>query len=126
MVRSLLSRVVFGLLTLSACSLGSDVSDGSSPQIGIDAPADNATVGGVVSIDLTVIDDFGVDQVRVLIDENEIAKLFTPPFHTNWNTVGLADNSLHAIKVEATDLSGNIAIKTIHVTVVNAPQSPPR
>lgn len=88
---------------LAACALGSETTDGSSPQISIDAPLPNATVGGQVAIALTVTDDFGVDQVRILIDDIERAKLFTAPFGYIWNTVLLADNSPHVIKVEATD-----------------------
>ena len=107
---------------LAACSLGSETSDLSSPQISIDAPLPNATVGGQVTIALTVTDDFGVDQVRILIDDTERAKLFTPPFGFIWNTVQLADNSTHVIKVEATDINGNVGIKSITVTVQNGPQ----
>jgi len=107
---------------LAACGVGSDPSDGSSPQISIDAPLPNATVGGQVHIDVTVVDDFGVDQVRILIDDVERIKLFTAPFGYIWNTAQLADNSTHVIKVEAKDLSGNTGIKSITVTVQNGPQ----
>jgi hypothetical protein len=118
-----MSRILlFASGLLIACGVGgSDPSDGSSPQISIDAPLPNATVGGQVSIDLTVTDDFGVDEVKILIDGAELIKLFTAPFHANWNTVGLADNSTHVIRVEAKDLSGNIGIKSITVTVQNGP-----
>lgn len=107
---------------LAACSLDSEPSDGSSPQISIDAPLPNAVVGGQVSIDLTVIDDFGVDEVKILIDGVELIKLFTAPFHANWNTVQLVDGSSHVIRVEAKDLSGNLGIKSVTVTVDNGPQ----
>lgn len=122
MARSLLSRVAVALLTVSACSIGDDPSDGSSPQISIDAPLPNATVGGQVSIDVTAVDDFGVDEVRILIDGTELIKLFTPPFHANWNTVQLTNNSSHVIRVEAEDVAGNVGIKSITVTVQNGPQ----
>ena len=109
-------------LLLLACGVGSDPSDGTSPQISIDAPLPNATVGGQVHIDVTVIDDFGVDQVRILIDDIERIKLFTAPFGYIWNTAQVPDNSTHVIKVEAKDLSGNTGIKSITVTVQNGPQ----
>ncbi len=116
------SMLLSAALLLSACSLGSDASDGSSPLISIDAPLPNATVGGQVSIDMTVVDDFGVDEVRVLIDGVELAKLFTAPFHTNWNTIQIPNNSTHTIRVEAKDLAKNLGIKSITVTVQNGPQ----
>lgn len=106
---------------LAACSLDSEPSDGSSPQISIDSPLNNAIVSGQVAISLTVTDDFGVDEVRILIDGAERAKQFTPPFGYIWNTVLLAENSTHEIKVEAKDLSGNFSSKSVHVTVDNGP-----
>ena len=115
-------RAIPLLLFAAACSLGSDASDGSSPLVSIDAPLPNATVGGQVSIDVTAVDDFGVDEVRILIDGTELIKLFTPPFHATWNTVQLPNNSSHVIRVEAKDVAGNIGLRSITVTVQNGPQ----
>jgi Big-like domain-containing protein len=122
MARSLISHVALALLTLSACSLGSDASDGSSPLVSIDFPASNSVVSGQVAIAVTAIDDFGVDQVRILIDDVERIKQFTAPFGYLWNTAQLPDNSTHVIRVEAKDVAGNTGIKSITVTVQNGPQ----
>ncbi|HSB56092.1 MAG TPA: Ig-like domain-containing protein [Gemmatimonadales bacterium] len=113
------------ILTLSlACGVGggTSASDGTPPLISIDAPAPNAQVGGTVSIDATVVDDFGVDQVKILVDEVVIATLFTPPFHAAWNTAAAANNSAHVIRIEAKDLSGNTSTKSVGVTVVRGTQ----
>ena len=115
-------RAIPLLLFAAACSLGSDASDGSSPQVSIDFPAPNSVVSGQVAIAVTAIDDFGVDQVRILIDDSERAKLFTGPYGFIWNTAQLPDNSTHRITVEAKDLSGNTSAKSITVTVQNGPQ----
>lgn len=122
MARSLLSRAVLAMLTLSACSLGSDASDGSSPIVSIDAPLDNAVVGSQVPIQVTAIDDFGVDKVQILIDNVELVVLFTPPFHTVWNTTTLVNNSPHTILVRAYDVAKNFGSRQINVTVQKGTQ----
>ncbi len=83
------------LVAALLCSLGcgggtSAPSDGSSPQVRIDAPAAGATVGGQVSIDVTATDNFGVDKVRILVGGTLLQELYTSPFHAVWNTSQLA------------------------------------
>lgn len=114
------------VLALAGCSLGTGpATDGSSPQIIINSPADGATVGGSVPIDLTVTDDFGVDKVSVFIDNALKVEMFTPPFRYVWNTQALVSPSSHPIRVEALDLARNKATRQITVTVQNGVQAPP-
>ena len=118
-----MSRVSLMCLFLAAGCLGNtDSSDGSSPLVSIDAPANNATVGGQVSIDITAVDDFGVDQVKLLIDGELKTTMFTAPFHYNWNTQPLVNNSQHVIRVEALDVAKNVGTRQITVTVQNGVQ----
>ena len=72
MTRSTITRLLAGALLLGGCGSlgGDDPSDGSAPQVRIDAPADMAIVHGTVNIDVTALDDFGVDRVRVLNGTN--------------------------------------------------------
>ena len=122
--RSLKLLLLGGALT--GC-LGSNEpsSDGSPPQVRIDAPLAGATVSSTVSIDITAIDDFGVDQVRVLVDGVLLTTMFTRPFHTTLNTQTLINNSTHVIRAEALDVAQNIGSAQISVLVSNGPQSPP-
>lgn len=114
------------VLALPGCSLGTGpATDGSAPQIIIVSPADGATVGGSVPIDLTVTDDFGVDKVSVFIDNALKVEMFSPPFRYVWNTQTLVSPSDHPIRVEALDLSQNKATRQINVTVQNGVQAPP-
>lgn len=107
----------------AACGSGSsEASDGSAPQIRIDAPADKSTVGGQVSINVTAIDDFGVDKVRILIDGTLLTELFEAPYHAGWATAALANGTVHIIRAEALDHARNIGFTTISVTVENVPQ----
>lgn len=43
----------------------------------------------------------------------------------NWNTLGLPENSLHTLKLEAEDLFGGIATDSLSVTVDNTPPNAP-
>ena len=116
------TTVLLALLgALLGCS-STGTSDGSSPSLEITSPLPGATVNGTVSIDVTATDDFGVDKVRILIDNVLLVELYSPPFHANWNTSALADNSTHTIKVEALDVSKNLSTKSISVTVARGPQ----
>ena len=120
-----LSLTVSALL-LASCALGgSGPSDGSPPLVRIDAPADQATVSGQVSIDITAVDDFGVEKVRVLIDGVLRAELFSPPFHLDWNSRLVPNNTVHTIGVVASDAAKNVSSVQISVTVMNSVQAPP-
>lgn len=113
-------HLLLGLaLVLAGCSAGSTAADGSPPLVAITAPADGATVNGQVSIDVTAIDDFGVDKVRIYVDNNLLTELYTPPFHAVWNTSdpSILDNSVHTIKAEALDVARNFQTQQIAVTV---------
>ncbi len=110
-------------LASGACGTGgSEPSDGNPPQLAITAPLPGATVSGQVSIDVTAVDDFGVDKVRILVDGTLLVELFTPPFHVTWNTNLLPDNSQHTIRAEAYDVAKNTASQEVHVTILRGPQ----
>jgi hypothetical protein len=118
------SVLLLGTLGLgAACSSTSpNPSDGSAPQILITAPQPGATVGGQVSIDADVSDDFGVDVVRFYVDDALKSTQYTPPFHYLWNTSSLPDNTNHTIKVDAMDVAKNLSFQTINVTVSRGTQ----
>jgi len=112
------SVLSLALAGLAACgSTDPNPSDGSAPIVAITAPVQGATVSGTVSIDVSAFDDFGVDKVRILIDGTLLIELYSAPFHANWNTSALADNSTHVIRVEALDVAQNISSQQITVTI---------
>lgn len=116
---------VFPILFLAACSLDSgNPSDGSAPIVVIDAPANNAVVSNQVQIQVSAVDDFGVDKVQILIDNEELAVLFTPPFQAVWNTTPpqILNGSTHTILVRAYDVAQNVGSRQITVTVQKGTQ----
>jgi len=112
---------VLAALALSGCLGSTANSDGSPPQVAIQSPVAGASVNSTVSIDVLAIDDFGVATVRIFIDGEKRADLFTQPYHMLWNTAALADQSTHTIRAEALDAAGNIGTTSISVTVVKGP-----
>ena len=118
--------LILGTLGLTAaCSGGSSSpSDGSSPQVQITSPVDQAMVGGQVSFDANVTDDFGVDLVRFYVDGTVVSTQYSPPFHYLWNTAGVPDQSTHTLKVDAMDLAKNLGLMSITVTVSRGTSSP--
>jgi hypothetical protein len=118
-LRLLLSLPLF---LVAGCLGNSNPADTSGPLVAISNPADGATVGSNVSIDVQAVDDVGVDLVRVLVDADTLAVMYSPPFHVTWNTRSLANNSTHTIRAEAFDVAKNWSAVTISVTVFNQPQ----
>lgn len=109
---------VIPILLLAACSLDSgDPSDGSPPIVVIDTPQNGAVVASQVPIQVSAVDDFGVDKVEIVIDNNPAIVLFTPPFATIWNTASVPDNTTHTILARAYDLAKNVGTRQITVTV---------
>jgi len=115
------SGVLLLALAVGCSSGGNDPSDGNPPQLAITSPQANANVSGQVPIEITAIDDFGVDEVRILVDGVLLTRIFTPPFRAVWNTTPLDNNSPHVIRVEALDLARNLSSRQISVTVVKGP-----
>ena len=113
-----------GAVALCSCSLGSGPAD-NPPLVAITAPLADATVGGIVSIDVAAADDSRVEKVRILVDGTQLADIAIAPYHVIWNTSQLLDGSAHTIRAEATDEAGNVGVAQISVTVLNGPQSPP-
>jgi hypothetical protein len=116
---------VIPIVLLAACSLdSSNPSDGSAPIVVIDSPANGAVVSGQVSIQVSAVDDFGVDKVQILVDNVELAVLFTPPFQAVWNTAPpqILNGSSHTILVRAFDVAQNVGTRQITVTVQKGTQ----
>ena len=104
---------------LFGCRVDTTLNDNTPPVVTITSPTNGATVSGTVSVNADVSDDSGVARVRFLVDGTVASTVYAWPFHFDWNTVGLAANSSHTIKVEAIDESQNQGTAEITVTVQN-------
>jgi hypothetical protein len=96
--------------------------DTEAPIVSIDAPANGATVGDVVSVDVTATDNIGVTATYLSIDGGSY---FATSFPYDWDTNGLTDGD-YTLKAAAEDAAGNIGYSAlITVTVDNTVEPPP-
>ncbi len=92
------------------------------PVTQITAPANGATVSGVVTVTATATDPVGIASVQIYIDGTLAASGSSSPLNYSWNTSNVT-NSTHTIYSVATDTSGNTGTSaTITVTVNNSVQ----
>lgn len=109
-----------GILALACSSTGT--SDGSAPLVAFTHPLTGDTVNGTVSIDVEAFDDFGIDKVEIYVNNTLLTTLFTPPYHTTWNTSSLQDSTTYTLKAQAFDLSQNFQSKNIQVVLIKGRQ----
>ena len=95
--------------------------DTTPPSVAMTAPAEAATVSGVVDLRATASDDAGVAGVQFLLDGAPIGpEVTTAPYAATWSSSGVA-NGPHALSARARDTSGNLTTAAaVHVTVANA------
>lgn len=94
--------------------------DTTLPTVAISAPAEGATVSGVVSVTATANDNVGVSAVQFKLDgANFGAEDTTAPFSVSWDTLAASAGS-HVLSATARDAAGNVGTATgVTVTVSN-------
>lgn len=91
------------------------VADSIVPTIGIVTPFDGATVAPGFAVEASAMDNVGIKQATLVIDDIAVATLPGPgPY--SWPTDAALTDGEHTIKVEVTD-GKNIQTQTIAVTV---------
>jgi hypothetical protein len=104
----------------SAFIIGRPFVDTLAPVVSLTAPADRATVGGVVQINVTASDNVRVVRIEVLIDGASFVNFSQSPAGTNWNTKTVSDGT-HVITARAYDAAGNAGnASAVTVVVKNA------
>lgn len=112
-----------GLGLAAACGVG-PISDSGPPQVAIVSPLNGATVSRNVMIEVVASDETGIDNVRILVDGTQLAKLLSGPYQVTWSTGGLPDGSTHTITAEARDFSQNLTSVSVLVTLATAQGAP--
>ncbi|MEO6733866.1 MAG: Ig-like domain-containing protein [Ferruginibacter sp.] len=92
--------------------------DNILPSVNIDAPSNNATVTGTISVQATASDNVGVSLVSLSIDGLLVASKSTAPYDFPWNSATVT-NGTHTITVVAKDAAGNSKSVSIQVSVSN-------
>ncbi|MEI8356338.1 MAG: Ig-like domain-containing protein, partial [Deltaproteobacteria bacterium] len=96
----------------------------TSPTVSLTSPANNATVGGTVSVSATASDNVGVTKVEYYLNGLLQATDTTAPYVYSWNTTALAAGS-YTLMTKAYDAAGNVGQSgNVSVSVVNDSISP--
>jgi YD repeat-containing protein len=87
------------------------------PSTSLTAPANGATVTGVISVTATASDSAGIAKVEFYRDNNIlIGTSLAAPYTVNLDTTGISQGSSHTLYAEAYDANGNTvnsAVETI-------------
>ena len=96
---------------------GGAVSDTTPPVVNLSSPLDGTTVNGTVTIRASATDNAGTTgmTMKLYIDGGLVGSVRGSSLSMNWNTRKVAKGT-HTITATATDASGNVGSKTIHVT----------
>ncbi|MCV0403325.1 MAG: Ig-like domain-containing protein [Chloroflexi bacterium] len=118
-----------GITDLAGNALSSDVTwsfttgapvDTTPPTVSLSAPAQGATVSGVVTISASASDDVGVTRVDFLVRGVQVGSDPSAPYEFTWDSTTVADGAA-VITARAIDAAGNAATSSASVTVANAP-----
>ncbi|MEN9580828.1 MAG: hypothetical protein RJA70_3837 [Pseudomonadota bacterium] len=113
-----LTAVAFDILGNSVASTITVATDNTGPVVAITAPAQNATVSGLVTVNAAATDlSSGVQQVEFLVDGVSLGVDVTSPYTATWNAAA-ASTGVHVLTAVALDLAGNVqTAPPVNVTV---------
>src|SRR5439155_7699101 len=98
--------------------------DTRPPTVAVTAPADGASVWGIVAVSASASDNVGVAGVQLLLDGASLgAEDTAAPYSVSWDTTTAALGT-HVLRAVARDAAGNVATSTA-VTVTVVPDSTP-
>ncbi|MDQ3908415.1 MAG: Ig-like domain-containing protein, partial [Acidobacteriota bacterium] len=100
------------------------ISDTQPPTTSITSPANNQTVNGVVPVQVSAQDDFGVGSVELYLDGALLGTSTSAPYTFNWNTDASAEGA-HTLTSKAYDLSGNAGTSSAVTVTVKHDVTPP-
>ncbi len=100
-------------------AVGGGAPDTTPPTTSITAPANGATVSGIVNVTASASDNVGVTKVEFYIDGALAGTDTTSPYSFSWNTTGLVNGSSHTIASKAYDAANNVGTSTTVTVTVN-------
>ena len=118
--------VVFLLVPSVATSTGtpSPSTDTTPPSLSFSSPASGATVAGVITVTVSMMDNIGVTMVQYYLD-GALVTVYSPPVGSfTWDSVTVGNGS-HTWTAVAYDASGNTAQAAVTFTVQNGDTTPP-
>ncbi len=107
---------------LSGCTASLELPpDEFPPVVEFDSPRQGEVVSGVVGVQVSAFDNASVERVQIFIDGTLRGTFYTRPYFVQWSVQNLPSGSVHNLKAEAIDRSGNKGSAEISVTVQGGP-----
>jgi N,N-dimethylformamidase beta subunit-like protein/uncharacterized protein DUF4082/Big-like domain-containing protein len=111
--------------TSAAVSVTVNNVDSTPPTVAMSAPANGATVAGIVAVSASASDNIAVVGVQFLLDGLNLgAEDTASPYSIAWNTAGVA-NGVHSLGAIARDGAGNTTGAVPVSVTVNNDLTPP-
>jgi subtilisin family serine protease len=99
--------------------------DTQSPTASVTAPLANASVAGLVSVNVSASDNVGVSRVELRVNGTLVATDSASPYSFTWDSRNVADGVAKLVAT-AYDEAGNAGVSsTVSVNVMNALPPPP-
>jgi len=96
------------------------VADTQAPTVAISAPLANATVSGLVAVNVNAADNVGVARVELKVNGSTVAVDSSAPFAFSWDSTGAA-NGMASVVAVAYDAAGNFTSSTpVSVNISNS------
>ncbi len=95
------------------------------PTVAITSPANDATVEGIVTVQMAASDNFGVARVELYDGQTLLGTDTSPPHTLSWATRGLPNGS-HQLTARAFDAAGHSATSIPVEVTVNNDITPPQ
>jgi len=92
-------------------------SDTDPPSVTIGSPSSGSSVKGLVPVNVTATDDFGVAMVELFVDSQLVGTDTTAPFGFSWNSESRQDGGVNLV-AKAYDLSGDQGTSSAVAVVV--------
>ncbi|HZH18496.1 MAG TPA: Ig-like domain-containing protein [Archangium sp.] len=93
--------------------------DNSAPTTALTAPAQGASVRGIVAVSATASDNLGVDRVEFYAGTALLGTVTTAPYVVSWDTTALASGSVITLTTRAYDAAGNVTVSAAHTVTVD-------
>jgi len=98
--------------------------DFSPPQVSVTAPAEGATVEGIVTITATAIDQSAISRVEFFVNGALIASDTSAPYSVSWNSRALP-NGTHTLTARGVDTWNQSAVSAPVQVTINNDWTPP-
>ena len=103
---------------VSLAMSGGSAPDTQPPSVSFSWPASGAILSGVVSVQVSAVDDAGVSSVSLAVAGATLGTASTAPYTFTWDTTKYA-NGAYTLTATARDLAANQSQASISVTVSN-------